>query len=155
MKLNTREYVEAPLAFVYSRLADSEAWEGLARRRGADVVRTHNPAGPGLEWNVRFPWRGKFREADLTLVKEMAEEGLIVLVRSAPAQGEIAVSLAPAGQTRTLVMVSAEVKPVTMAARLVIQSLRLGRAKLQRRLDQSVARTLATIEDHRRAENRG
>ena len=69
MKLSSRQDINAPAAFVFTALADFEAWERAAMRRGADVERTDkaNRDGSGRSWLIRFTYRGKARRIAVQL----------------------------------------------------------------------------------------
>ena len=55
MKFSTREDIEAPIAYVFDRVADFPAYERRALRQGAEVsCRTDGAAQVGTVWDVEF-----------------------------------------------------------------------------------------------------
>ena len=58
------------------------------------------------------------------------------------------------GAKRTRMVVVSEAKPKTLAARLILQSLRLARARVQRRVDGRIGAIAQEIEDRYRAQTR-
>ncbi len=150
MKLGKRDRIGAPLAFVYEAFSDFDAWERAAVGRGAEVVRR----GDAPAWQVRFAWRGAMRAADIALTEDTRDRRLVFHVTGKPAQGTVRIELEALGPARTQVLVTADVKPRTIPARLFIQSLRLAKARVQRGFDLRVAGVAATIEDRWRAQNR-
>lgn len=156
MKLNAKEDVEAPIAFVFATLIDFDTWERSAMRRGADVVRNDRltEPGPGMGWDVGFDYREKRRRISLSVMDWTLGQKLQIAVTSAPAEGEVVIELSEMGPKRTRMSVIAEAKPRTIAAKLVVQSLRLAKAKVSRKYGVRVAQLAAEIEDRFRAQQR-
>lgn len=153
MRLNAKEDIEAPIDFVYAALSDFEGWERMAMRRGTEVERTdtYRTERPGMGWNVKFPYRGKSRVVDIKLLEIEANQNLTFMGTSAPAEGRVTIDLAEMGPRRTRVIIIAEIKPRTIAARVFIQSLRLAKAQIRRKFEIRVAQVAAEIEDRHRA----
>ena len=156
MKLTTRQDIEAPLAFVHETLTDFEGWERAAMRRGADVSRTDTLASPGvgMAWHSRFKMRGKDREIELTLKEWDAPARLGFGGGSAAIGADAALDLIEMSANRTRLQVNLEVTPKTMGARLLLQSMRLARGRIDRSFDQRVAQMAAEIENRYRASQR-
>ena len=155
MKLATKKDIEAPIAKVWASLADHEAWERAAMRRGVDVARTDTlrSHGAGMSWHARFDYRGKSRKADLTLT-EMSEPGLLGFSLVSDAIEIVSrVELIEMSAKRTRIMVNSEIKPRSLGARLFLQSLRLARAKVDRKFDAKVGQLAVDLEN--RAKNAG
>jgi len=153
MKLSGRQDIEAPIAFVHRMLSDFDGWERSALRRGAEVSRTDALAvpGPGMEWLVRFDFRAKRRTATLRLEAVDPPTRLRLSGFGANLEGEAAFDLLELGARRTRVHVALEARPRTLAARLFLQSMRLAKARVQRRFDQRLASVAADIEDRHRS----
>jgi carbon monoxide dehydrogenase subunit G len=156
MKITTRQDIEAPVAFVFESLKDFDYWERAAMRRGADVTHTNDPdaAGPGLAWAIRFPFRGKDRKMTLQLTSMEAPGQMGFAAGGGSFEGTAVVDLLALGSRRTRLSMTAEVKPKGLAARLVLQSLKLARGRMQGRADKRVAAIAADIEERFRASNR-
>lgn len=152
MKLAAKYDIEAPVDFVYRELVDFAAWERMATRRGAEVTRTDRlaPPGPGMEWQVSFSLRGKERKIGIRLVTASPTSRIVIALKSALADGEIAIELLDLATDRTRVEVRTEIKPKTLAARIYMQTLRLSRNKVESNYAQRIAQFAVEMEDRYR-----
>jgi carbon monoxide dehydrogenase subunit G len=152
MKLATKKDVEAPISAVWAGLSDHEAWERAAMRRGVDVTRTDSlrQSGAGMSWHAKFDFRGKPRKVDMTLT-EMVEPNLVgfTLVSSA-VEVVTRIELFEMSTKRTRLHVTCDMKPRTLGARLFLQSLRLARAKVDRKFDARIAQLALDLEQRTR-----
>lgn len=148
MHLSSRTDIAAPLSFVFAALSDFEGWERAALRRGADVTRTdklRSPA-PGMAWQTRFRFRGKDRDVTVKLTEYETDlrMSFLGLSRMIEATGVLeVVSLAP---NRTRLVVHMDLKPQTLGARLVIQSAKLAKGKLQAKFNRRLAQFALDLE---------
>ncbi|VDC25191.1 SRPBCC family protein [Pseudogemmobacter humi] len=153
MKLGTRQDIEAPLDFVWQQLTDFEQFERMALRRGAEVERVDQlkRPGPGMGWRLRFAYRGKPRRM-LVRIAELTENSVIDCgLDSASVEGAARIELMALAPRRTRISLVADLRPKTLAARLVIQSLRLAKGRTQRKLDTALGRLVALVEERWRA----
>tara|TARA_R110002096_G_scaffold47539_33_gene126839 strand:+ start:7473 stop:7946 length:474 start_codon:yes stop_codon:yes gene_type:complete len=154
MKFTTKEDIEAPLAYVYGALSDFEYWERAAMRRGADIERTDSlrTPGAGMGWKVAFDYHGKPRDLEVELL--MLEHGQRITFDATgnPAGAGLDIELVEMGPKRTRVSVEVDIKPKSLAARVFLQSLRLAKAKVQRKYEVRIAQVAAEIEDRYRAQ---
>ena len=153
MNLSAKYDIEAPVDFVYRELTDFQAWEHMAMRRGAEVSRVDRRAtpGPGMEWQVAFPFRGKVRKARLHLAAANPTNRLEVGAVTKMVDGSLAFDLLDLAANRTRVEVRLIAKPKTLAARIYVQTLKLGRKKLEANFANKLAQLAVEIEDrHRR-----
>jgi carbon monoxide dehydrogenase subunit G len=154
MKLSAREDIDAPIAEVFQRLADFEGWERAAMRRGAEIHRTDalpRPA-PGMAWSISFVYRGKPRRLSLTLDEIVAPGKLAFSGRGPNLEGGIVLDLIEMAPRRTRLMVKLEVRPRTLVARLFIQSLKLGRGKVEARFRARIAQVATEIDGRARGQ---
>ena len=153
MRFTSKQDIEAPLAFVFKAFSDFEAWERAAMRRGAEVDRTDSltQTGAGMSWKARFSYRGRQRNLDLQLVTFNGPSQLAFAGRSPAVEGTAAVDLMEMSARRTRIHVVADVTPRTLAARLFLQSLRLARARVDRKFEKRVAQMATDIEQRFRA----
>ncbi len=148
MKLATKKDIEAPITKVWAALSDYEAWERSAMRRGVDVERTDKltKPGPGMSWTSRFAYRARTRKADMKLT-EMTGPGLLAFTLASDAVDVATkVELIEMSARRTRMHLTAEVKPRSLGARLFLQSLRLARAKVDRKFDAKVGQLALELE---------
>lgn len=153
MKFTAREDIEAPIGKVWAVVTDYDSFELAALRRGVEVARQGTPAAPA--WQVAFTFRGKRRQIALQL--DRAEEpGLLAFAAEGRMlQGDLVMELVELGPRRTRMTVTAELRPLTLAARLFLQSVKLARGRVTRRYQQGVAKLAATIEARTRGQTAG
>ena len=64
MELNTKQDIDAPIAYVYDYLTNFEAHEKRAALAGFDA--TKGDTGPEqYTWDLEFEWRSKLRRMNL------------------------------------------------------------------------------------------
>jgi hypothetical protein len=135
MKFSAKTDIEAPIAFVYAALANFDAWERNAMRRGVDIVRTDklSRAGLGSSWHVIFQFRGRKRELDLKVMDLSGPNRMEVAANSPVIDASLVFDLLEMSSKRTRLHITANVTPLTLTSKLFIQSLRLARARVERR----------------------
>lgn len=144
MKLTSREDIEAPIAQVHAVLMDFDYFETAARRRGAEITRETRDGKPF--WTTSFLFRAKQRNVTVTL-QDHQEPSLFRFGFASPnLKGEVQIELISIGPRRTRMSSSLDVRPQTLAARLVIQSLKLARGRVLRRYRKRMAQFTALIE---------
>ena len=153
MKLSTSEDIEAPLSFVFAAFADVENWERAAMRRGADVVRTDKlqSLGVGMSWKVNFMYRGKPRTVTAKLAELERPSHMVYSGLANSLEATISLDFVELSAKRTRITVGTEMKPLTLGARLFLQSLKLAKTKLTKRYEHRVAELCTDIEDRYRA----
>jgi carbon monoxide dehydrogenase subunit G len=148
MKINGKDDIDVPLAFVMQVLADFQSWERAALRRGIEVERTDRLSvpGPGASWTIRFSYRGKPRIVDLRIAEMDASGRIAVAFEGKSAQGTATLVPLTMSPRRTRLSVSLDVQARTLAARLLFQSMRLARQRVVRKFEQRLAKFGAEIE---------
>ena len=141
MKFVTKEDIDCPIEHVFARAADFTGFERQALRRGADVRRTdrNEKHGLGSGWDVIFKFRGKDRHLRATISDWEPPNGYAVASTTSGIEGVVLVELVPLSRGRTRLSMSIELKPTTLGARIMVQSLKLARGTLQRRFELRVA----------------
>ena len=157
MKLTAKYDIEASVGFVYKELADFDAWERMAMRRGAEVTRTDRARhfGPGMEWQVNFIHRKKPRSARIQVLEVTPDSHLRIAAQSTLADLDITIDIMDLAATRTRIEVRTDIKPKTLAARLYIQTLRLARKKAEKTYAHRVASLAVELEDRFRRPSSG
>jgi uncharacterized protein YndB with AHSA1/START domain len=156
MKVTSRHDIDAPVDFVFQTLTDFDAWERSAMRRGADVTRTDKltTVAAGLAWLVRFRFRGRDRKLAIRLTGIDTPHRVAFAMEGALFDATSIVDLLELGPKRTRLVMVGEAKPKTLAARLMLQSLRLARGRVQRRVDRRVLAIAEDVADRYRATRR-
>ena len=135
MKFSTREDIEAPIDSVFEMLCDFEGFERSAMRRGAEVQRVDRLTAPGvgMMWQTVFDMRGKRRQMQVEMVTFDRPNDIIVESTSPGLVGQMSFELMALSRNRTRLNVALEVKPLTLSARLLVQSMKLAKASLTRK----------------------
>lgn len=149
MKFSAREDVEATIEEVFAQLADFEAFERQAMRRGAEVQRVDAGTGlcEGASWKVVFSMRGRRRAMDLLLERYDAPHEMNFMAKSGGMDASFSVELLALSRTRTRMSVAIEMTPLNLAARLLIQSLKLAKSNLTKRFKIRVSEYAKQIEE--------
>ncbi len=152
MQFTAKEDIEGPIDRVFAMLTDFESYERAAMRRGAEVVRTdslRNP-GVGMTWQTRFKLRGRDRNLALTLGEMDPPHGLRMDFMSQNLDGDLKIDLLAMSRNRTRMTLAIELRPKTLSARLMVQSLKLARANITKRFALRVAEFAKDLEDRMR-----
>lgn len=154
MKFSARHDIETPSAYVFAALSDFEAWERAGMRRGADVTRTDKltGVGPGMAWKITFLFRGRKREASLKLLNIAPNSKLEFAAVSSAIDASLVIDIVEMSARRSRLHVTANLTPLTLTAKLFIQSLRLARARADRKFSLRIAAIAADIEERYRSE---
>ena len=156
MKLTSRQDIEAPVAFVFDALKDFDAWERAALRRGAEVARTDSLRNivPGLSWMIKFAYRGRQRRLALRLTNLEQPTLLGFSGVGASLDGQAGIDLMELASRRTRLSVTLDIRPRTIGARLVLQSMRVAKTRLNRRFADRVGQLCMEIETRYRQSQR-
>lgn len=148
MKFSLKQDIEAPIAFTFAYLADFDAWERSAMRRGAEVARSDQLRGLGgvKSWTASFPYRGKLRKLDVQLRKMVAPHKLNIAAQSTAIEMDLGLDLTEMSARRSRLHLTLEVMPRNLAARLFFQSMRLARTRMDRKFAMRVAQVITDIE---------
>jgi hypothetical protein len=141
MKLNAKEDIEAPIDFVFASATDFVSFERSALRRGAEVRRVDTKAKPGVGscWDLTFGYRGKPRQMRATIATFDPPQGYSIAISAQGLEGLTTVELVALSRNRTRIAIGIELTPKTIAARILIQSLKLARGNLSSKLSDRVA----------------
>ena len=152
MDITTREDIEAPIAFVFTDLSDFAGFEKTALRRGAEVARTEGMVTPGtgMQWRATFPFRGKPRRMVLTLEDYDAPGHMRFGIEANNLAGELIVDLVELSRRQTRMTVKVKLKPLSLTARVFVQSLQLAKARVTDRMHRRVALHAADIAERYR-----
>lgn len=149
MKFKSKEDLDVPIAQVFDMIADFERHERSAMRRGVKIKRLDSLEAPGLgaKWDIGFQMRGRERQAEVEVTgfdrpNEMTFEAQIQGLNST-----VEVVLVPLSKTRTRLNVVGTLKPKTLSARLLVQSLKLAKKNISKRFDKKLAGLARDMED--------
>lgn len=149
MELSSKEDIDAPLAEVFEALSDFASFERSAIRRGIEVQRLNEDLSPqlGLAWDVRGEFRGKSREARLELAQYEPSTLIGINGESPSLKGTSRIELLALSPRRTRIAVTVDVQAKTLSGRLLLQSMKLAKSKINRRFKTRVADFASLTED--------
>lgn len=149
MKFVAQEDIEAPIEFVYQQATDFAAIERSVLRRGVDVQRIDSltETAPGMMWDAAFDLRGKRREMKIELTKLDPPNGLEITSRSPNMGGHMVLDLVALSRSRTRISVEIDMTPKTLAAKLLVQSMKLAKGNIMRRFQNRVAGYAEELEE--------
>ena len=148
MKFNSREDIEAPIDHVFGALSDFDGFERQALRRGAEVQRQdpYGKPGVGSEWQMRFSFRGKRREVAARMIEFDAPNGYRAETDSGGIDGLVSLDLVALSPRSTRMQISIDLKPRSLSARLLIQSLKFAKSNLTKRFSNRIWQMAQDIE---------
>ena len=148
MKLSNRVDIEAPIEYVFERLTDFDQVERRARREGVTVRRSlDGPVTKGTQWQIKAEVRGRPRDFTTTLVAFAVPDGMRFDTQSDGLAVETTLELIPLSPHRTRAVVGFDLRARTLTVRLLLQSMKLAKTKLDERLRKRLTRYAHQIED--------
>ena len=149
MQFSAKEDIDAPADRVFAMLGDFEMFERSAMRRGIDVRHAGDvtAAGVGREWTVGFQVRGKPRQMHLVLTEFEAPERMVYHASSEGLEGEMTIDLVALSPRRTRIAVAVELRPKTLSARVMVQSMKLAKSSMSKRFRLKVAEFAKSLEE--------
>lgn len=152
MEFTTKEDIEASVDRVFAEISDFETIERSVLRRGVDVRRKDKLNGPceGMTWEAGFRFRGKIREAVVTLSKYDPPNSMEFHTLSGGLETHTVVDCVALSRSRTRISVVIEMQPKTLSARLLVQSLKLAKGNLNKKFRVRAADYAKDLEDRLR-----
>jgi hypothetical protein len=147
MKFSTKEDIDAPIDAVFAFLSDFGHFERLALGRGIDVQRRKTGPEAHPAWDIHLEYQGKPRDVALALSACQPPTGLCFDADSSGLAAVFTLALEPLSPHRTRMAVAIEVTPRTMAARLLLQPLKLAKSGLTTRFKLKVADYAKQLEE--------
>ncbi len=139
MKFSTRIDKGMAADQLFDSLAAFDKIERLLIRRGVVVTRASDIAEGARAWNLHFDWRGQRRNLRLVLVQFDRPEKYVLIGESSLFDLRIDVTVIALARDRSRLIFELEAKPRNMRARLVLQTAKLGKAQIERKLEAKVS----------------
>ena len=148
MQFEFSEEIYAPIEHVFATLSRFSEFESQARQRGVKIQRTDDAAtyGVGSTWDITAKYHGRKRDFTLTLKEFATPQKMRFLTHSPAVESDLTIHLTALAEDETQVDVDATLKPKTLAARLMLQSLKLAKGRIRRNLTKRVATFVREIE---------
>ncbi len=149
MKFVSKEDIEAPIDLVFAQVSDFAALERAALRRGAEVQRTDSLRKPdvGMSWHAAFVARGRQRQLDIRMTEYDPPNGMRIHSVAQGLETDLKLDLVALSRGRTRLSVELDLKPRSISARLLVQSLKLARANLVKKFHLRMADYARELED--------
>ena len=136
MKFSTRTDIDAPIDYVFARVSEYDALERQAMRRGVTVQRRADATQPS--WDLKVPFRGKLRDMRADVIETDPPHSLKAVALSGGLNMEIGLTLVALSPRRTRLLLGYEVRPQTLSARILVQSVKFAKNTLQKRFEKRV-----------------
>lgn len=148
MKFSTQQDVQIPVAEAFEMVSSFGDIEAAAIRRGAEIRRVDDPdySGVGMKWHATFSLQGRGRTLDVEMVKFNPTQELMLELAGQGLLGHTRIAFAPVSAQSTQVTVDVNVRATTLAARLLLQPLKLTKSTLDGRFQDRVAQYIKDME---------
>jgi hypothetical protein len=135
MNFTGKTEIQANINATFAAFADFDAFERSVRRSGGKIERVDGltTPGPGMMWRVVADYRGKPRKIDIDLKDYEPPESLLFSASSTGFDATIMIELSPLSGKETRARIVTEITARSIAARLLLQSARLTKGKLNKR----------------------
>ena len=142
MKFSTRADVAAPAEETFAAFADFPRYVRMAEARGAKVEVL---SAPVFAWRARFDWNRATRDLKGEVTRLDPPRGFVAEMSAANVEGTLELEVTAVDADRSRVRVAMEWRPVTMAGRILLQSLKLVKGRLDDRFAARVAEFAAGV----------
>ncbi|NPD19878.1 SRPBCC family protein [Alterinioella nitratireducens] len=154
MKFETIEEVAAPQDYTFARFTDFTRYEGLARKYGADIRRVggFTEVAEGATWRGTMQVRGKTRGVEAVVTRYAPPEAARIDTVVGGMNVVFEMRFEALGPDRIRLRAVAELQARTLAARLIIQSIKLTRKRVQAKINSRIVALANEYEDAWRRE---
>ncbi|MBS0125450.1 SRPBCC family protein [Thetidibacter halocola] len=149
MELIAREDVEAPIERVFADMSNFDAIQRRALRRGALVERKDSltEPGKGMTWEATVTFRGKERGLTIAMTEYAPPERMSFHSISGGLEADTTFELVALSKTSTRITMTTVLVPKTLSARLLVQSLKLGKTQLDKKFRKRMAGLATELEN--------
>ncbi|MCA0922791.1 SRPBCC family protein [Pseudooceanicola nanhaiensis] len=137
MRLTTKNTIDAPAEMVFDSILNFAGARRDAVPEGARVARTDRleQPGPGMTWELVFDLLGQRREMHLRLLS-CDRPGRMEFKGTSPGLDiECTAQLSSPEAGRTVLALVIDIKPQNLSARILVQSLKLAKYQVSRRIE--------------------
>ncbi|MEC3859678.1 SRPBCC family protein [Mesobacterium sp. TK19101] len=141
MHLAAKEDIDATIEKVFAVVSDFNLIEQVATQRAIEVERVTDstPPAAGMEWEATFGFRGKPRSMTVTLAEFTPPEAVAYNAHTGGLDIEMRIELVALSPAKTRLHLKTDLKPANLSARLLVQSLKLAKSTIEKKLDSRVA----------------
>lgn len=148
MDFKAKDDLDVPIEDAFDLLSDYDVLERMAMRRGIEVRRhdAGQAVSVGSSWTIEFNWRGKDIKMRAQVV-EFERPDVIVLEAVMPGMDVVVnFELVALSRKRTRMHLIIGVSAKTLPMRLLVQSLKLARGNIDKRLQDRVQSQCRNLE---------
>lgn len=148
MKLKVSEDADCPVDQGFAVLTDYASIEEELRSHGMQITRVQGwqELALGVAWLGRGEIRGKMRQVEAKVTALEPGRMVEVEARIGGMRAIYETRLVPLGDRITRVNVTLDMRPETLSARLLVQSLKLARGRVLDRMQVRLGRDVARME---------
>lgn len=149
MELETTYDLNAPADYIFRRITDHADFEALLMGYGANIERLDDQTdlSVGMKWSIDGVFRGKQRQVEVELTKLLINEMISYKSESKDVTAKVDMELFALTPSRTRFSVLMMPKAKTISARLILQSAKLARNTLEKRVNKRFADFCQRLED--------
>lgn len=148
MKLSARKDIDAPVADVFDICTDTATWERAALRRGVEIERkdTLSSFAPGMHWAIGFLWREKRRAAEVKLLSAERPTSMKFHAFGSLMDVMIEAEFVALSVRKSRIILRTEIKPRNLSARVIVQSLKLARGRIEAKYEAKLGQLAQELE---------
>lgn len=137
MQFSSVQDVNAPLDFVFQQMSDFDSYESYGLRTGANVERADalTEKAAGMIWDVTGDIRGKRRKISIELTEYRPDNLLKFFVKSSGIEASATMESMALTRKQSRIKVTTVLKPTTISARLILQSAKLAKNRMNRKFN--------------------
>ena len=157
MNLETTYVLDAPAEYVFKRITDHADFEALLMGYGANIERLDDEISlnVGMKWAIDGNFRGKQRQVEVSLTQLIENELVSYASESKDVNATVDMKLEALSPKQTRFSIDMTPKANTISARLILQSAKLARKTLEKRVNRRFADFCQRLEDDYRDISRG
>lgn len=134
MRFSAKEDIELDQDAAFAAVTDAAFIERLLLRRGIDVTRVdHGDVGLGSQWHAKADLRGKTMAVALEVIEWQGPDRAALKATMQGVTGHLVVEFAAMTKHETRVRATLTAQAAGIRARMLLNSLVLGRSRLERR----------------------
>lgn len=148
MKFENTEDLDIPIEHAFDMLSEFTFFERIAMRRGAEVIRRdegHTEA-LGTAWDLMIPWRGKTVKMEVKVARFERPEALGFYASAPAIDVEMDLEFVALSNHKTRMIMKSDIGAKTLTGRLLLQSMKLTRGKIEKRMSKRIAEQSRNLE---------
>ena len=148
MKFSAKDDVDVPIEAVFELLSDFDMFERMAMRRGAEVTRRNGDGvdGLGSAWDLNVPWRGKTVKMQVDVSRFEKPEALGFQADAPAIEVQLDIELVALSNHKTRLLMKTDISAKTLTGRLLLQSMKLTRGKIEKRMASRISEQSRNLE---------